>query len=159
MAVSGSGTKPMGATIDPAMQDHVTSSPINPRSGAAKKAQTDFPTKWGHRDMNVESGNTAGLAPGGKIGPNDATGALAGAPDASSPNPLDPEPRGKTLRRQPGAEIKTPWGMTDANGKGVDPNAAGKVLGEAILSGSTKLPASTSEASGPAPAYSGRDPN
>ena len=36
---------------------------------------------------------------------------------------------------------------------------AGKVLGEAILSGSTKLPASVSAASGSAPAYTGKDPN
>ena len=38
-------------------------------------------------------------------------------------------------------------------------NIGGKVLGEAILSGSTKLPATTSDASGPGPAYTGNDPN
>jgi hypothetical protein len=147
MAQQGSG---LGAGPDPAMQDRVTSSPINPRSGAAKKAQTSFPVKEGMKDQTVLSGNTAGISP------NDP----GKGPDASSPNPLDPEPRVKTLRRQPmpGQEA-TPWGMVDGNGKGLDQNAAGKVLGEAILSGASKLPGSTSAASGPAPAYSGRDPN
>ena len=57
------------------------------RSGAGKRPQTSFPDKWGMKDMTEFSG----------AGPSDpGTG-----PDASSPNPLDPEPRVKELHKQP----------------------------------------------------------
>lgn len=146
MAVKGSGTSPMKDNPDPPM---VEQTHYDARSGAPKKAQTAFPVKWTMRDMNKESGVTAGLAPG-------ETG-----PDASSPNPLDPETpaqRGKTLKRQP-SPLKPSWGMRGGMGQTVDPDIAGKVLGEAILSGATKLPSVTSAQSGPGVVYTGRDPN
>jgi hypothetical protein len=161
MAVSGTGTKPMGSTVDPAMVDQQH---YDARSGAPKKTQTSFPVKGGMKDMNAQSGTTGGIG-GGKFD---------GAPDASSPNPLDPEPRVKVIK----PVLNTPWGMKGAspdmspsqqNGKDVhgmpqgtslaDSPTAGKVLGNAILSGSTKLPGTVSGASGPAPAYTGKDPN
>ena len=51
--------------------------------------------------------------------------------------------------------------MKGGDGQGVDNDMSGKVLGEAILSGSTRLPASTSTTtdSGAAPKYTGKDPN
>jgi len=131
MAVKGSG---IGKGPDPTMVDQTK---YDARSGAAKHPQTSFPTKWGMKDQTVESGNTAGLSPA-----NPGTG-----PDASSPNPLDAEPRVKNLKRQ-AAILQTPWGnMKDANGNGVTHSGnpgAGAVLGEAILSGSSKLPGSPS---------------
>ena len=164
MAVSGTGTKPMGSTVDPAM---VNQQHYDARSGAPKKTQTDFPVKGGMKDINAQSGTTGGIG-GGKF---------AGAPDASSPNPLDPEPQVKVFKRQP-TVLSTPWNMKGAspdmspsqqNGKDVhgmpqgtalaDSPTAGKVLGGAILSGSTKLPDTVKAASGPAPAYTGKDPN
>lgn len=133
MAVQGSGTKPMGATIDPAMKSGVTSGPINPRSGAAKKTQTSFAT---HPQM-VDQQKFAGASPG----------AAGTGPDASSPDVMDPESH-RTLKRQPQI-LSTPWGgaapwAKNGDGKGLDPNIGGKVLSNAQLSGSTKLPAATS---------------
>ena len=131
MAVKGSG---LGAGPDTG--EFTDQTKYDARSGAAKHAQTSFPTKWGMKDQTVESGNTAGLSPA-----NPGTG-----PDASSPNPLDAEPRVKNLRRQ-AAVLRTPWGMKDANGNGVTHSGnpgAGAVLSEAILSGSSKLPGSPS---------------
>lgn len=133
MAQQGSGTKAMGATIDPAMVDQTH---YNARSGAAKRAQTSFETKWGMKDMNKASGVTAGVDPN--------KGAWANPPDASSPNPLDPEPKGKLLRRM-SETIKSAWGMVDGMGNGVDQNIGGKVIGEAILSGSSRLPVANTE--------------
>jgi hypothetical protein len=49
--------------------------------------------------------------------------------------------------------------MKGGDGQVVDPDLGGKVLGEAILSGASKLPAAVSGAKGSAPAYTGRDPN
>jgi hypothetical protein len=49
--------------------------------------------------------------------------------------------------------------MKGGMGQDVDNELGGKVLGEAILSGATKLPAATTDASGPAPAYTGKDSN
>jgi hypothetical protein len=146
MAVQGSGTKPMGATVDPAMKSGVTSSPINPRSGAAKKTQTSFPVHPSMADQQSFKGASPGDSGSG--------------PDASSPDVMDPSPR-RTLKRQPQI-LKTPWNSMDnlgPNRSSLDANASGKVLGNAVLSGSTKLPDAATAASGAGPAYTGKDPN
>jgi hypothetical protein len=129
------------------------------RSGAAKKPQTSFPVKDGMKDQNAPSGVTSSVGP---IHPGVG-------PDASAADVMDPESpsqRGKTLKRQPGALIqgadgksatftpgtlKASWGAKGGMGQDVDNAIGGKVLNEAILSGSTKLPSATSEASGSGP--------
>ena len=126
MAQQGSG---LGAGPDPKMQDRVTSSPIDPRSGTAKHPQTTFADTFGMKDQTKMSG-----VGGGGTGP-----------DASSPNPLDPEPQVKLLHRQPGTLKANPGTPIDGDGDGLDEDIGGKVIGEAILSGSTAFPASTSE--------------
>jgi len=160
MAVKGSGLgkgPDDGAFVD---QTH-----FDARSGAAKRPQTSFPVKEGMKDQNAPSGVTSAICP---IHPGVG-------PDASAADVMDPETpaeRGRTLRRQPGGvgaqtsngdwvdgKLNSSWGMKGGDGQGVDPDMSGKVLGEAILSGSSKLPASTNAASGPAPAYTGKDPN
>lgn len=154
MAQQGSGLGKGPDGNDMTEQQH-----YDARSGAAKKAQTSFPVHPGMADRTSFSG----------AGPSSP----GSGPDAGAPEPMDggiPGPnRGKTLRRTPNpATARTSWDMKGAapnmspsqqTGKTLDTGIGGRVLGEAILSGSTKLPASTSEASGPAPAYTGRDPN
>lgn len=108
------------------------------RSGAAKTPQKSFPTKWGMKDQTAMSGLVGGASD------------LGTGPDASSPNPLEGEAKVKNLKRQP-QTLKTSWGMTDADGRGVDNSMIGKVLGEAIVSGSTKLPGSVSRDNGRPP--------
>ncbi len=107
--------------------------------GAAKNTQKSFDTKWGMKDAD---GNDESNRIDQEAGPSNAgTG-----PQADPPGPLDfltPAQRGKTLKRQP-ANLEAKWGMTDANGKGVDNGLAGKVLGEAILSGASTLPSGES---------------
>jgi hypothetical protein len=167
MAVQNSGTKPRADNPDPAMveQQH-----YDARSGKPKNTQTDFPVKPGMKDQTVMSRVGPGMS--GSPEPNPA---YHFGPDASSANPSDPETpaqRGKVLKRQPGALIpsadgqgsqytpgtlKPTWGMKGTGPRGIQDS--GEVLGDAILSGSTKLPASVSAASGPAPAYTGKDPN
>ena len=145
MAVQGSG---LGAGPDPKMVDQQS---YDARKGAPKHAQTSFPVKDGMKDQNAPSGVTSAIAP---IHPG-------AGPDASAADVMDPETpaqRGKTLRRQP-AVLEAKWGAKGGDGQGVDNNLAGKVLGEAILSGATKLPAATSEQSGPGVKYTGKDPN
>jgi hypothetical protein len=115
MAVKGSGT--VAKTIDPPMQDRISSSPIDPRSGASKRTQTKFPVKQGMTDM------VKGLSFAGPKNPGVG-------PDASSANPLDPEPKDKLLKRQPKV-LTSSWGMKDANGQGVDGTIGQKVLDEA----------------------------
>jgi hypothetical protein len=162
MAVQNSG---LGAGPDTGEFKDQTS--FDARKGAPKKAQTDFAVKDGMKDQNAPSGVTSSVSP---IHPGVG-------PDASAADVMDPETpaeRGKKLRKQPGALIPGPggsgsqfspdtlrpsWGMKGGMGQTVDPDIGGKVLGEAILSGSTKLPASTSDASGPAASYTGKDPN
>jgi hypothetical protein len=152
MAVKGSG---LGAGPDPAMVDQ------------AKKAQTSFAVKDGMKDQNAPSGVTSSVGP---IHPGKG-------PDASAADVMDPESpadRGKVLRKQPGALIPGPggsgsdftpgtlkasWGQKGGMGQDVDNALGGKVLGEAILSGATALPASVTANSGPAAAYNGKDPN
>lgn len=152
MAVKGSGTVARSNNPDPPM---VEQTHYDARSGAGKRTQTDYPTKWGMKDQTTMSRVGPGMAPGGKPDPTYHFG-----PDASSANPSDPETpaeRGKTLRHQPGGvgamtnngdwvpgKLNAAWGMVDADGKGVDNSVGGRVLGEAILSGSTKLPDSVS---------------
>jgi hypothetical protein len=123
--------------------------------GVPKHPQTSFPVKDGMKDQNAPSGVTSAISP---IHPGVG-------PDASAADVLDPQTpaeRGRKLRRQPGARegnpggegtLKSSWDMKGGDGQGVDNNMAGKVLGEAILSGATKLPSNTSEKSGPGPAY------
>lgn len=128
MAVQNAG---LGKGPDPAMSDQTK---FNARDGAAKNVQTKFGI---HPGMTDQQRAMVGVGPS-----NPGTGPLA-----DSPNPADPETpaqRGKNLRRQPGdGQLQAKWGMTDANGKGVD-NAIGKqVLNEAVLGGA-KLPASES---------------
>lgn len=116
--------------------------------GVPKHPQTSFPVKEGMKDQNAPSGVTSAVGP---IHPGVG-------PDASAADVMDPETpaqRGKTLRRQPGPNMKSSWGMKGGDGQDVDPSMSGKVLGEAILSGASKLPGSTSEASGAGPAYKG----
>lgn len=132
MAQQGSGV--VAKTIDPAMAGQTS---YDARSGAAKHPQTSFPIKWGMTNQTAQ---------GPQIGPvNPGSG-----PDASSPNPLDPESQVRVLRKQPDT-MTSSWGMKDANGNGVDNSMAGKVLGSAILSGSSRLPATATPASGPGP--------
>jgi hypothetical protein len=88
------------------------------RDGAAKKPQTSFPVKDGMKDMTTMSG----IAPS-----NPGTG-----PDASSPNPLDPEPRAKLLKKQ-GSELQAAWDQKDGDGDGLDNAIGGQVMDEAQL--------------------------
>lgn len=118
MAQQGSG---LGAGPDEGAFKDQTS--YNARSGAAKRTQTAFDASWGMKDMTKAS---AGVSPGEP----------GSGPDASSPNPLDPSVRGKKVD----TTFKASWGAVDGHGKGVDNNIGGKVIGEAILSGSAKLP-------------------
>lgn len=134
MAVSGSG---LGAGPDTG--EFTDQTKYDARSGAAKKPQTSFPVKDGMKDQNAPSGVTSAIGP---VHPGVG-------PDASSKDVLDPETpaeRGKVLRKQPDT-MTAKWGMRGGMGQGLDPNIGGKVLGEAILSGASKLPGTTSEAS------------
>jgi hypothetical protein len=97
----------------PGMKDQTDSNIA--RSGAAKRVQTKFPVKDGMKDMTTMS-----------AGPKNP----GSGPDASSPNPLDPEPQAKTLRRQPQV-LKSSWGMKGAGGKAIDTDIGPKVLAEA----------------------------
>jgi hypothetical protein len=106
------------------------------RSGAAKHPQTSFAVKDGMKDQNAPSGVTSAISP---VHPGVG-------PDASAADVLDPQTpaeRGRKLRRQP-AVLEPKWGAKGGDGQGVDNNIGGKVLGEAILSGSSKLPAAAS---------------
>jgi hypothetical protein len=146
MAVQGSG---LGAGPDPKM---VNSQNYDARNGAAKKPQTDFAVKGGMKDQNAPSGVTSAVGP---VHPGKG-------PDASMKDVMDPysaADKGKTLRRQP-TVLAASWGMkSDPERGSLDSNLSGKVLGEAILSGSTKLPGAVKAASGAGPAYTGKDPN
>lgn len=121
---SGLGKGPDGDV----MQDQTS---FNARNGAAKKPQTNFPV---HPGMTDQQRAMAGVSP-----------ADAGSgKDAAAPNPLDPSDRGKSVQR----DVKASWDMKGADGKGLDSNIGGKVLGEAILSGSAKLPTDESYSTG-----------
>lgn len=116
-------------------------SSFNARDGAAKKPQTSFQI---HPGMTDQQRAMAGVSPA-----NPGDGPVADGPKAY--DPLSASERGKTLRRQPqeGA-MRSSWDMKGADGKGLDNSIGGKVLGEAILSGSAKLPSSESySTSGP----------
>lgn len=157
MAVKGSG---LGAGPDTGEFTEPTK--YDARSGAAKKVQTDFPVTSNMKDQNAPSGATSAIGP---VHPGVG-------PDASAADVMDPESpaqRGKALRKQPGAlvpdanggsaytpgTLKASWGKKGGMGQDVDNALGGKVLGEAILSGATKLPATTSDASGPDPKQPG----
>lgn len=120
---SGLGKGPDGPRVDQTSGDMA-------RGGAAKSPQTSFKDTWGMKDMTTLSAGPANPGSG---------------PDASSPNPLGPEPLAKTLRRQPLVLKANPGTPIDGDGDGLDPDIGGKVIGEAILSGSTALPSSPSE--------------
>jgi hypothetical protein len=129
MAVKGSG---LGAGPDGSRVDQTK---FDARSGAAKRTQTKFPIKDTMKDQTSLS--YAGPA-------NPGTG-----PDADPADVMSPEPKGKTLHRQ-SQILFNRWGMKGAapdmtdsakTGKTLDANIGGKVLGEAILSGSSNLPA------------------
>lgn len=158
MAIKVSGN----VAAKPGMNDPTS---YDARSGAAKKPLTKFDTKWGMRSRSQEVGVAAGIAPG----------SFADAPDADPANlartdVMSPEPKKKNLIKQTQI-LKTRWDMKGAapnmspsqtNGNTLDGNIGGKVLGEAILSGSTRLPgsASTKTDSGAAPkSYPASDPN
>lgn len=169
MAVKGSGTSPRNNNPDPPMVDQTK---FDARSGAPKRTQDTFPVTHGMKDQTQYSRVGPGMSPGGQPNP-----AYHFGPDASSANPSDPETpaeRGKRLVRQPGALVQGPdgsvqgyqpgslkasWGLKGGMGQDVDNSIGGKVLNEAILSGASSLPVATSEASGPGPAYTGKDPN
>lgn len=116
MAVKGSGV--VAKTIDPPMKDQTSGGSADPRSGKAKRTQTSFPVKQGMTDMVKGAMTFAGPKNPG-IGP-----------DASSANPLDPEPKDKNLRRQPKV-LEAKWGMKDANGQGVNGTIGQQILDEA----------------------------
>jgi len=116
MAVKGSGV--VAKTVDPAMTNRESTSPVDPRGGHAKHTQTNFPDKWGMKDQ-TDDPQLHGISP-----------ASPGfGPDASSPNPLSPEPKDKNLRRQ--GPYKASWDMKDANGQGVNDTIGQKILDEA----------------------------
>lgn len=125
MAVQDAG---LGKGPDPAMQDQTS---FNARSGAAKKPQTSFPV---HPGMTDQQRAMAGVSP---VNPGSGK-------DAAGPSPLDPSERGKNVQ----TSFPAKWGMRDADGKGVDANLGGKVIGEAILAGSAKLPSDESYSKG-----------
>jgi len=147
MAVQGSG---LGDGPDPKMVGQQGN--YDARKGAPKKPQTSFPVKDTMKDQNAPSGVTSAISP---IHPGVG-------PDASAKDVLDPESpaqRGKVLKRQSGV-LQASWGMKGDPERGsLNSDLSGKVLGEAILSGSTKLPSAVKSASGPGPAYTGKDPN
>ncbi len=91
----------------PGMTDQ-TSSNIA-RDGAAKKTQTSFPVKEG---MKRQTEVLAGVSPA-----NPGTG-----PDASTSNPLSPEPKSKHQN-----SVATSWGMKGKH----DPALGSAVLNEA----------------------------
>jgi len=93
----------------PGMSDQTDSNIA--RDGAAKRTQTKFPVKEGMKDMTTYSAGPANPGVG---------------PDASSANPLDPEPKSKKS-----GEVKASWGMRDANGQSVNGELGKAVLAEA----------------------------
>lgn len=129
---SGLGKGPDGDTFK-------DQSSFNARDGAAKKPQTSFSI---HPGMTDQQRAMAGVSP---VNPGD--GPVADGPKAY--DPLSPADRGKTLRRQPPADgMRASWDMKGADGKGLDTSIGGRVLGEAILSGSAKLPSGESYSTG-----------
>ena len=94
------------------------------RDGASKNPQTSFPARDTMKDMTALSG--AGPA-------NPGSG-----PDASSPNPLDAEPRAKLLKKQ-GSTVAPAWDMKDGMGEQLDDQIGGAVLDEGELA--AKFPA------------------
>lgn len=137
MAVKGSGV--VAKTIDPPMEDRISSSPINPRSGAAKKTQTKYPVKTGMKDQ-TDASKLRGAVPTMATNGRPTADGYTFGPDASSANPLDPEPKDKNLRRQPSV-LKSSWGMKDANGNGVDNDLGKGILDEASRLGKGPSPA------------------
>lgn len=120
MAVQGSGV--VGSTVDPPMQARIS---FDARSGAAKHPQTSFPT---HPGMTSQQQAMSGVSPA-----NPGSG-----PDGSAPGAMTPEPRVRVLRRQPDVPTAS-WNMKDANGNGVDPTMAGRVLSDGILKDSSRF--------------------
>jgi hypothetical protein len=110
MAFNGSA-----APVKKGMQDRIGTNVA--RDGAAKRTQTSFPTKTGMRSRIGEVTGVSGSGPGA-------------APDASSPNPMDPSPQSKKFSPAP-----TKSGMRSRiSGGGVD-----HALGAAVLKDATGL--------------------
>lgn len=96
-----------------------TSGNIARDGGTAKHPQTSFPIRDGMKDMTEYSVSVSPVNPGS-------------GPDASSPNPLDPEPRAKLLKSQ-GGDLQAAWGQTDGDGDGLDLGLGAQVMDEAQL--------------------------
>jgi hypothetical protein len=103
----------------PGMSDQTSSNVA--RDGAAKRPQTKFADTHGMTDQ-TEASKLSGISP-------DSPG-FGSAPDASSPNPLDPSPKLKKFDN-----VKVAWDQKDGNGNGLDNEVGGKVLSEAALLG------------------------
>lgn len=87
------------------------------RDGAAKRPQKSFATTYSMRSRigDVQTGVPS------MVGDR--------APDASSPNPLDPTSPGKKF-----GQVATKWGMKDPMGNSINGNGP-KVLSEGALTG------------------------
>jgi hypothetical protein len=87
------------------------------RDGAAKRPQANVAIAHGMTDQTKLSGISPDVS-------------FDGAPDASSPNPLDPSPKVKKFDN-----VKASWGMRDANGQSVNGELGKAVLTEAASLG------------------------
>ena len=103
--------KGTSAPVKPGMEDRINTNIA--RDGAPKRPQTSFPITHSMRDRVKEMSGVSPANPG--MGP-----------DASSGNPLDPEPKTKKY-----ADAPIKWGMRDANGQSVNGNLGHEVLAEA----------------------------
>lgn len=87
------------------------------RDGAAKRPQKAFATKGGMRSRV------------GEVDLGTRSYGSTNAPDASSPNPLDPTSKGKSF-----GTVSTKWGMKDPMGSSINGNGPA-VLNEGALTG------------------------
>lgn len=124
MAVQGTGLG-KGSSVS-SMRDPTS---FDARSGAAKKPQTSYETKWGMKDRDGSDATNEDAGPS-----NPGTG-----PAAVEPNPLD-----GGIRKDIPTTLEPKWGMKDGHGRSLDSGSGGRVLGEAILSGASTLPSGES---------------
>lgn len=103
----------------PGMVDQTNSNMA--RVGAPKRTQTSFELRTGMKDMTDDK-QLKGTSP--------SSPGFGGAPDASSPNPLDPSPADKVLGT---GAIKLAWGMRDAMGDSI--NGSGPDMASTVLKG------------------------
>jgi hypothetical protein len=99
----------------PGMSDQTNSNIA--RDGAAKRTQATIPVKTGMKDQ-TDASKLRGISP--------ESPGFSYAPDASSPNSLDPSPKRKKF-----GDAKASWGMRDANGQSVNGELGHRVLAEA----------------------------